>query len=206
MSNENQGSTVVTRVTSGKKDTDTHPMMSYTAVTSHREMAVAFVRELLRHGNRIMNDHELTIEDLVTICHLALERRETGVMMLEGRHLRARVSEQISRADRYKEPFSLIILKLNASLDRSGYDSVVDTLCERMRKTDLMFIFKSRLALILPHTQKEQCCMLAQRVQQLLETAVATGIIDAIPTLTYPDPEITARAHVLDWAEDQLRT
>jgi hypothetical protein len=201
---EEKGSTVVTRVT-GKKDTDVHPMMSYTAVTSHREMAVAFVRELIRHGNRIMNDHELTIEDLVTICHLALAQRETGVLMLEGRHLRARVSEQISRADRYKEPFSLMFVKLNASLDRSGYDSVVDTLCERMRKTDMMFIFKSRLALILPHTLKEPCGILATRIQQLLETAVASGIIDGIPTLTYPDPEITARSQVLDWAEDQLR-
>jgi len=201
---EEKGSTVVTRVT-GKKDTDVHPMMSYTAVTSHREMAVAFVRELLRHGNRIMNDHELTIEDLVTICHLALSQRETGVMMLEGRHLRARVSEQISRADRYNEPFSVMFVRLNASLDRSGYDSVVDTLCERMRKTDMLFIFKSRLALILPHTLKDPCAILAARVQQLLETAVATGIIDGIPTLTYPDPEITARSQVLDWAEDQLR-
>jgi len=201
---EEKGSTVVTRVT-GKRDTDTHPMMSYTAVTSHREMAVAFVRELIRHGNRIMNDHELSIEDLVSICHLALAQRETGVMMLEGRHLRGRVSEQISRADRYNEPFSLMFVKLNASLDRSGYDSVVDTLCERMRKTDLMFIFKSRLALILPHTLKDPCATLATRVQQLLETAVATGIIDGIPTLTYPDPEITSRSQVLDWAEDQLR-
>ena len=201
---EVQVSTVITRVT-GKKDSDIHPMMSYTAVTSHREMAVAFVRELIRHGNRIMNDHELTIEDLVTICHLALERRETGVLMLEGRHLRARIGEQISRADRYSEPFSLMILKLNSSLDRSGYDSVVDTLCERMRKTDMMFIFKSRLALILPHTQKDPCALLATRVKQLLETAVVTGIIDEIPTLTYPDPEITVRSQVLDWTEDQLR-
>jgi hypothetical protein len=202
---EEKQSTVVTRVTA-KKDSDAHPMMSYTAVTSHREMAVAFVRELLRHGNRIMNDHELTIEDLVAICHLALERRETGVMMLEGRHLRARVGEQISRADRYNEPFSILFLKLNASLDRSGYDSVIDTLCERMRKTDMMFIFKSRLALILPHTQKDPCAVLAGRIRQLLEAAVASGIIDDIPTLTYPDPEITARSQVLDWAEDQLRS
>ena len=199
-----QGNTVVTRVT-GKKESDVHPMMSYTAVTSHREMAAAFVRELLRHGNKIMHDHDLTIEDLVTICHLALSQREAGVTMLEGRHLRGRVSEQVSRADRYKEPFSMVFLQLNAALDRSGFDSVVDTLCERLRKTDLMFIFKSRVALILPHTNKEACALLATRVQQLLETAVATGIVDRVSALTYPDVEITARSHVLDWAEDQLR-
>jgi hypothetical protein len=205
MTNENQGSTVVTRVT-GKRDSDVQPLMSYTAVTSHREMASAFVRELIRHGNKIMHDHDLTIEDLVTICHLAMERREAGVTMLEGRHLRGRVSEQISRADRYKEPFSLMMVKLVLTLDNATYDSVVDTLCERMRKTDLMFIFKARIALLLPHTAKEPCCLFSTRVQQLLETAVAPGIVDKITSVTYPDPELPARSAVLDWAEDALRT
>jgi hypothetical protein len=175
-------------------------------VTSHREMATAFVKELLRHGNKIMHDHELTIEDLVAICHLAMERREKGVTMLEGRHLRGRVSEQISRADRYNEPFSLMIVKLVPSLDVTSYDSVVDTLCERMRKTDLMFIFKSRVVLLLPHTAKEPCSLFAARVKQLLETAVTAGAFEVIESITYPDPDITSRSHVLDWAEDALRS
>jgi hypothetical protein len=205
MTNENQGSTVVTRVTS-KRDSDVQPLMSYTAVTSHREMASAFVRELIRHGNKIMHDHDLTVEDLITICHLAMERREAGVTMLEGRHLRGRVSEQISRADRYKEPFSLMMVKLVLTLDNASYDSVVDTLCERMRKTDLMFIFKARIALLLPHTAKEQCGLFSTRVQELLETAVAPGIIETITSVTYPDPSLASRSAVLDWAEDALRT
>lgn len=205
MGNENQGSTVVTRVT-GKSESSVQPLMSYTAVTTHHEMAAAFVREMIRHGNRIMNDHELSVEDLVTICHMAMQRRETGVTMLEGRHLRSRVSEQISRADRYKEPFSLMVVGLVTTVETPGYDSVVDTLCERMRKTDLLFIFKSRIALILPHTAKDQCALFAARVKQLLQTAVASGIITGITSITYPDPEITSRSQVLDWAEDALRT
>jgi hypothetical protein len=205
MANDNQGSTVVTRVT-GKADSSVQPIMSYTAVTTHHEMASAFVREIIRHGNKIMNDHELTVEDLVTICHLAMERREAGVTMLEGRHLRGRVSEQISRADRYKEPFSLMVVKLITTVETPGYDSVVDTLCERMRKTDLLFIFKTRIALILPHTAKDQCALFTTRVRQLLQTALASGIISGITSITYPDPQITSRSQVLDWVEDALRT
>jgi len=205
MANENPGSTSVTRIT-GKRDSSVQPLMSYTAVTSHREMASAFVRELIRHGNKIMHDHELTVEDLISICHLALERREAGVTMLEGRHLRGRVSEQISRADRYNEPFSLMMVKLIPTLDTTSYDSVVDTLCERMRQTDLMFIFKVRVALLLPHTGKEQAGLLAGRVQELLEKAVAKGIIEEITSITYPNEDIKTRSYVLDWAEDALRS
>lgn len=201
----NDGSTVVTRV-SANKDSGVQPLMSYTAVTTHREMAEAFVRELIRMGQQIMPDHDLTVEDLISICHIALDnKKDTGVVMLEGRHLRGRIGEQLSRGDRYKEPFSLMVLKLSEGSTKPEYEAVVDTLCERMRKTDLMFLFKSRVVLILPHTIKENCGMLAGRIAHLLKEAVNTGIDVEIEHLTYPDPDLPSKSSVLDWAEDQLR-
>jgi hypothetical protein len=200
----NDGSTVVTRV-SGNKDSSVQPLMSYTAVTSHREMAEAFVKEVMRFGQRIMPDHDLTVEDMIAIFHIALNKRDAGVVMLEGRHLRGRITEQLSRADRYSEPFSLMVIKLEESTTKAEYEAVVDTLCERMRKTDLMFLFKSRLVLILPHTKKENCDMLSDRIGQLLKDAVNTGIQVDISHLTYPDADRPGKSTVLDWAEDQLR-
>lgn len=200
----NDGSTVVTRVSSNK-DSSVQPMMSYTAVTTHREMAEAFVNELIRMGQRIMPDHDLTVEDLVSICHIALDKKDAGVVMLEGRHLRGRISEQLSRGDRYKEPFSLMVLRLSSETTRTEYEAVVDTLCERMRKTDLMFMFKSKIVLILPHTIKDNCGILAERIEHLLKEAVNTGIQVDINHLTYPDPGIESKSVVLDWTEDQLR-
>jgi hypothetical protein len=198
-------STVVTRVSSQEKPRE-HPRMSITAVTSHQSMAEAFVRELIAHGQRLVPDHDLTLADLATICHVAMDKGEAGITMLEGRHLRGRVGEQISRANRYDEPFSLIALKFSERPKPAVYDSVVDTLCERMRKSDLMFLFKTRLILVLPHTPKEACEMLKGRIKGLLEAAYSPPPEIDMAGTTYPDPEIEHANEVLDWCEDQLRT
>ncbi|MBW2277471.1 MAG: hypothetical protein JRF63_08265 [Deltaproteobacteria bacterium] len=199
-------STVVTRVTNKDEDTREHPLMSFTAVTSHQSMAEAFVRELIAVGQRMMPDHDLSVPDLATICHVALDKGEAGITMLEGRHLRGRVGEQISRANRYDETFSLIALKFSERPDPAAYDSVVDTLCERMRKSDLMFMFKTRLILVLPHTPKEPCQMLQGRIGGLLEAAFTPPPTVDMAGMTYPDPEIEKGNEVLDWCEDQIRT
>ncbi|MDD5305718.1 MAG: hypothetical protein PHU25_00215 [Deltaproteobacteria bacterium] len=197
--------TGVTRVTK-EKETGEHPMMSYTAVTTHRSMAQAFVGELLRVARRIMPDHELSIEDLVSVCHVALDTREHGVVMLEGKHLRGRVAEQISRADRYQETFSVQVIGWDKESGKVDYDSVVDTLCERLRKTDLMFLFKSRLVLLLPHTGAEASARLADRIRRLIEVAFANPNDIVIDRLTYPSPEIARASEVLDWVEDKIRS
>ena len=204
MSQDTSNVTVVTKLT-GDKDSRVQAAMSYTAVTSHKEMADAFVRELLRLGQKIIPDHEMTIEDLMAICHMALDRREAGIVMLEGRHLRGRVAEQISRADRYTEPFSLLVLKLEELPDKTAYESVVETLCERMRKTDLMFMFKHRIVLTLPHTPRKPRRMLEERIKCLLEAAFNDDLEINIEGLTYPDPSLEKKSSVLDWVEDHLR-
>jgi len=183
-----------------------YPIMSYTAVTSHQAMAEAFIKELLRVGQRIMPDKELTTEDILAICHLALDHSERGAVILEGRHLRFRISDQISRAERYKETVSLLVLKLDNIANPSIYDAIVDTLCERMRKTDLLFLFRQRIALLLPHTDLVSCQKLHERVESLLKATLEESSKIDMSSLTYPSEQITAGTQVLDWMEDQLRT
>jgi hypothetical protein len=205
MTEESTGrSTVVTRVTAGREQAET-PLMSYTAVTSHRTMADAFARKLLDVGQRIIKDHDLSIEDLIAILHVACDTREESVTMLEGRHLRGRVGEQLSRADRYSEPFGLMVLGLHQLPDKAAYDSVVDTLYERMRKTDLVFLFKTRIVLLLPHTNAMQIVQLTERLNGLLAAAFEVPPQVPIASLTYPSPDIERHSGVLDWVEDQLR-
>jgi hypothetical protein len=201
----NSTTTVVTRVTK-EKETGEHPMMSYTAVTTHRAMAQAFMSEILRVARRIMPDHELSIEELVSICHVALDNRERGVVMLEGKHLRGRIAEQLSRADRYQETFSVQVISWDKQSGKVDYDSVVDTLCERLRKTDLMFLFKSRIVLLLPHTGADSCNKLGDRIHCLIQAAFDHPEDIIIDRLTYPWPEIARASEVLDWVEDKIRS
>ena len=204
--NERDDTTAVTKVSRHGRHSD-HPLMSFTAVTTHLAMAEAFVNEVLRNAQQLIPDHTLTAEELLNIFQTALNSQtDLSVTMVSGRHLRARISEQVSRAKRYSEPFSLLVLNLDPIDNTEDYESIVDTLRERMRQTDLIFLFKHRIVLLLPHTSSAPCEMLLERIQQLLNTC-----IDAVPQihishLTFPDGAIDGSMDVLDWVENKLRT
>jgi hypothetical protein len=205
MADEPTGSPSSVTAISKQKEPGDHPLMSYTAVTSHQSMAEAFIDELIRVGQSIMPDHDLSTADIYSICKVALEKKPPGVVMLEGRHIRGRVSEQVSRADRYNETFSVLVIRLKDCDNFNDYDAMVDTLCERMRKTDLMFLFKARIILILPHTNSGACVKLTERILELLKDAMdpKPGVI--FNSLTYPGAEGEKPKNVLDWVEDQIR-
>ncbi len=198
------GSSTITSLTK-KRDPADHPLMSYTAVTSHQSMAEAFLEELISLGQKIMPDHVLTITDVLSICKVALKQGGPGVVVLEGRHLRGRISEQLSRADRYKESFSVLVLQFDNADDGNVYDSMVDTLCERMRKTDLLFLFRSRIVLVLPHTEAHACIALQKRILSLVDDAMNPKPEIGFHALTYPNPDLSRSMKVLDWVEDRLR-
>lgn len=181
--------------------------MSFTAVTSHKAMAEAFVNELTRVAKQIIPERPLSAEDIVNICQIALQDKpDQSITMVGGRHLRARISEQVSRAKRYKEPFSLVVLNLANLTDKDDYDAIVDTLRERMRMTDLMFLFKYRIALLLPHTAKDACDILINRIQELIKICLVNMPNIDVTALTCPHPDFTRTSDVLDWAENQLRS
>ncbi len=198
--------TAVTKISQSKR-TSSHPIMSFTAVMTHQTMAEAFVNELARMAQGIIPDRDITPEDLYTIMQVALsDRVENSVTMVGGRHLRARISEQVSRARRYKEIFSLIVLNLDHIGDAEDYEAIVDTLRERMRHTDLLFLFKVRIVIMLPHTDESACSMLVNRIRTLIEACMDKMPKIAMSHLTYPHPELIKTSQVLDWAETQLRT
>ncbi len=195
--------TAVTRLKDKNKEEVGTALMSFTAVSTHKEMATAFVNELIRLGKKIMPDKDLSIEDLIAICHTALEIGEKGIVMLEGRHLRGRIGEQISRADRYDETFSIFVIRAESVRGSSKYDAIVDTLCERLRKTDLMFLSKQRVVLLLPHTIFAACKILSKRIHDLLGPSVDLDL--DMDFATYPSEGFEKGSNVLDWAEDQIR-
>jgi hypothetical protein len=201
----NDTPTAVTKI-AGSHRPPSIPLMSFTAVTSHQAMASAFVNELLRAAQTIIPDRELHAEDLVSILQRALyDEKDHNITLVSGRHLRSRISEQVSRAKRYNEPFSLIALNLDSIVDHLDYEAVVDTLRERMRQTDLIFLFRSRIVLLLPHTEKAACRMLEERIQTLLKTGLAQVPKITLSNMTFPNPELERGMDVLDWAENQLR-
>ena len=201
----NDNPTAVTKVSVAKK-VRSQPMMSFTAVTSHQAMAAAFVNEIVRMAQSLIPDRELTAEDLLSIFQRALNNDERSITMVSGRHLRSRISEQVSRARRYQEPFSIVVLKMDEVDDQEDYEAVVDTLRERMRQTDMIFLFKQRIVVLLPHTAEAAGAVLEERIETLIKNCLSNRPPVETARITFPNPKFDKGMEILDWTENQLRS
>lgn len=181
------------------------PLMSYTAITTDREMATSFVRQLLQAASKMIPTREWSAQDLRDILGFVLEGGVDPVPTLEGRYLRKRLKEQLARAERYSEPFSLMFVSLGENADAIHHQGLVDLLMERLRRSDMVFLYRRRVAIILPHTNEKAAEGLIARIRTLAAATIPPEV--AIETLvrTYPSAEFSHPAEVLDWAEDQLR-
>lgn len=196
--------TGITQIAS-KRESGIAPLMSYTAVTTHGKMATAFVDHIIKYCQKLIPDHNIDTEDLIAICQTALEQEGESVRLIEGKHLRGRISEQLARTKRYGEIFAMIAIKLKTHVPDSSYDAIIDVLRERLRKSDMIFTFKNRVMLILPYIDESNTQALLQRVSELANASFNHSPIREIQHLCFPSPKLSRSSQVLDWAEDQLR-
>jgi GGDEF domain-containing protein len=210
MDRDDQGpsTTSTTGLTLGKSDSQqilVLPLMSYTAVTSDREMASSFVRQLLQAAGKMIPTREWSTQDLRDILTFVLEGGVDPVPMLEGRYLRKRLKEQLARAERYQEPFSLMFVGLSENADSIHHQSLIDLLMERLRRSDMVFLYRRKAAIILPHTNDKAAEGLIARIRSLATATIPPEIQMETLIRTYPSSDFAHPADVLDWAEDQLR-
>jgi GGDEF domain-containing protein len=181
------------------------PLMSYTAVTADREMASGFVRQLLQAAAKMIPTREWSVQDLRDILTFVIEGGVDVVPMLEGRYLRKRLKEQLARAERYKEPFSLMFIGVSEDVDQIHHQSLIDLLGERLRRSDMVFLYRRKAAIILPHTNEKAAEGLIARIRSLATATIPPDVQIEVLVRTYPHSDFPHPADVLDWAEDQLR-
>ena len=99
----------------------------------------------------------------------------------------------------------MLALKLSPQTSNSQYDALLDVLRERLRVSDMVFTFRKRIILILPHINESNTKMLIRRIRSLVDASFRSTPIVNIEKLIFPHPTITRSSQVLDWAEDQLR-
>jgi len=181
------------------------PQMSYTAIMSSREMAGSFLRYLL-HAASKMVPRQWTAQDLQDILTFVIEGGESPVQFIEGRYLRKRIQDQIVRAERYHEPFSLIVIKSKDELNNETYEVMVDLLGERLRKSDMVFLYKRKIAILLPHTPGSALEKLIEIIQKLSQVTDALKNVElGFSTAYYPSQAFATPYEILDWIEDELR-
>ena len=169
-------------------------------------LAQRLARRLAEAAKEISPGRDWSLEDLRDVLEVACRGPSPDrVRVLEGRYFRKRLREQCAIADRYGDPFACVVVRIGQDLDASIYDSVLDAIAERLRRTDMVFLYKRRLALILPRMRAVALGPLIERVRSLVAFGAGPDALDAVKSLVYPDPLHPDTQSVLDWAEDQLR-
>ncbi|MBN2804634.1 MAG: hypothetical protein JXR91_16185, partial [Deltaproteobacteria bacterium] len=74
------------------------------------------------------------------------------------------------------------------------------------RTSDIIFMFKNTIMIMLPHTDQNSLNLLIKRMHDIINIAFS----DNSPVLQenilpFPNPSITKASQVYDWSEDQLR-
>jgi len=171
-------------------------------------LAQRLARRLAEAARDIAPGREWSMEDLRDVLEVAVRGpREERVRILEGRYFRKRLREQCALAERYGDPFSCVVVTLvSGEVEGRGlYASVLDAITERLRSSDMVFLYRRRFALILPRMRAESLGQLVGRITELVGEAVGGPVLESVQSLSYPDPVLQDTQSVLDWAEDRLR-
>lgn len=170
-------------------------------------LAQRIARQIVELAEDVVPGRRWSVEDVRDILDSAVRgRREHSVRIVEGRYFRKRVREQCALSERYGDPFAVIVIALSTEPQDGLYQSVLDAIVERLRRTDMVFLYKRRFALVLPRMRAESLAPLVERVRELIRVGAGEAAIERVGSLVYPDAQHPDTQAVLDWAEDQLRT
>ncbi|MFW5920621.1 MAG: hypothetical protein ACOCUS_02185, partial [Polyangiales bacterium] len=147
-----------------------------------------------------------TVEDLRDVLEVAVRGVASDrPKVLEGRYFRKRLREHGAIAERYGDPFACVVLALGPERPSQLYSSVLDAVTENLRRTDMVFLYRKRLALVLPRMRADALGPFLERVRNLVAVGAGEDSIQSLAALVYPHEEVPDTAAVLDWAEDQPR-
>lgn len=176
-------------------------------------LAQQFARRLAQFAREITPGREWSIEDLRDVLEVAvLGAPEEAARVVEGRYLRKRVRTHCSFAERYREPFALVVLQLLPEPADGAYAKAVHAIAPRLRRADMIAVYKRRVALLLPRMSHEAIGALTQRVWPTFDAAVGSRVVERVPAIVFPGPDpstgiaLEGAQAVLDWLEDQLRS
>ena len=129
-------------------------------------VAQRFARMLTKAAREISPNRDWTPEDLRDVLETAVHGtgQETA-RVLEGRYFRKRLREQVNLADRYGDSFAVVVITMVKGVSEGVYSSVLDAVTERLRRTDMVFLYRRRFALVLPRMRPAALSPLIERVR-----------------------------------------
>jgi len=169
-------------------------------------LAQRFAQRLTEAARTISPGTRFSTDDLRDILEVAVRGLpQQRARILEGRHFRKRLREQCALTDRYGDSFACAIVSLADGLDTGAYQSVLDAVTDGLRRTDMLFLYRRRFALILPRMRVEALSSLIERIRTLVAVGAGEQNLSRIDSMVFPNKRFEDSREVLDWAEDQLR-
>ncbi len=187
---------------------DLHPLEEAKLATLKDDTLLAqqLARRLVAAAKEIAPGATWSTEALIEVLEAAAHGRIGDTdRIVEGRHLRKRVRELCGVAERYEEPFALVVLKLVREPREGLYASMARPIAARLRPADMLTVYKRRLALLLPNLSKAGIPALEERVRGIADTSAGAGVVEAIASAAFPSAGLDDSQSILDWLEDQLR-
>ncbi|MFK7998917.1 MAG: hypothetical protein AB8H86_04945 [Polyangiales bacterium] len=175
-------------------------------ICANPEVASRFARQLAEAARRISPGRTWSPEDLRDVLEVAVHGNPQGsARVLEGRYFRKRLKEQTNLADRYGDEFSVVVISVSKDVHQGVYSSVLDAVTERLRRTDMVFLYRRRFAVVLPRLGVSTLSAMLERIKELVAVGAGTKSIERIAGGTYPSDRFKDARAILDWSEDQLR-
>lgn len=187
---------------------DLHPLEQADLATLKNDAVLAqeFARRLLLDAKEIAPNAAWTVEDLLEVLEAAVHGRIPDVSrVVEGRYLRKRVRELCAYAERYDEPFAMIVLKLAREPREGLYGSMAEPLVARLRKTDMVTVYRRRFAVLLPRMQPRALPSVGARLAGVADALAGVRVVESVAATMYPAQDLDETQAILDWLEDQLR-
>jgi hypothetical protein len=187
---------------------DLHPLEQAELGTLKDDAVLAqqFSRRLLLGAKEIAPNATWTVEDLLDVLEAAVHGRIPDMdRVVEGRYLRKRVRELCAYAERYGEPFAMVVLKL-AKEPRDGlYGSMAEPIVAKLRKTDMITAYRRRFAILLPRMEAGALASLGVRVTEVADGLAGAKVVESVASTMFPGEGMEETQSILDWLEDQLR-
>jgi hypothetical protein len=187
---------------------DLHPLdqADLEMLRSDPVLAQQFARRLALAAKEIAPAANWSVEDLRDVLEVAVQGTALeGVRVVEGRYLRKRVREQCAFTERYGEPFALVVVQLRPEPHEGLYAKVVESVVEKLRRTDMIAIYKRRFALLLPRMEAATLPSLLDRIAARVDQVAGKKVVEGVDGQIYPDAAYPDTQSVLDWLEDHLR-
>jgi hypothetical protein len=175
------------------------------ALKSDPALAQQFARALQERARELLPAASVSIEDLRDILEVAVQGASSASRIVEGRYLRKRVRELCAYSDRYTETFAMVVLHLAPEPTPGAYALAMERVVEKLRRSDMVTVYRRRIAMLLPRMTRAALEPLASRVRDRLDAETGQPVVVEVSHVVYPSDGHGETQSVLDWLEDRLR-